>query len=228
MHQIAEIILTIYLFHFLDRFIIPEKGRWFILHTISNFFTTCYTLPTIYYVLSDPISSFNMDPNLTPLNITIALHLYHILFFTNLTTIDWVHHLLMCTVAGCSYFYHTGLCTNFLIFFVNGLPGGLDYLMLALVKHNKMDYMKEKQLNSQINIWIRSPGILIGAYNLYLCILYNNVQTGLIETILILSALLWNAQYFTYRVVANYNRKLIITNKTFLESVVPRHPNYNA
>lgn len=215
MHPIAEIIFTIYIFYFLDYFIIPKKGRWFILHTISNFFTTCYTLPTIYYVLSDPISSFNMDPYLTPLNITIALHFYHILFFTDLTIIDWIHHILMCTIAILSYFYNTGLCTNFLIFFVNGLPGGLDYFMLALVKHNKLDYMKEKQLNSQINIWIRSPGILIGAYNLYLYILYNDIKIGLIEIIFILSAFFWNAQYFTYRVVANYNRKLIITDKTF-------------
>ena len=227
MNCIADIIIFIYLFYFIDRFIVPKKGRWFILHTIGNFFTACYTAPIVYHVLTDPIKSFNEEPNYRPLNLTMALHIYHTLFFNNLTTIDWIHHIVMCTVAGCSYFYKVGQCTNFIIFFINGLPGGLDYFMLALVKHNKLNYLKEKELNSYINIWIRSPGIIIGAYNLYLANLYGILQTGIIEGLIILGSLLWNAQYFTYRVVANYHKKLCITGKTYLNNVTPLQPNDN-
>lgn len=227
MNCIADIIIIIYILYFIDFFFVPKKGRWFILHTIGNMITTYYTAPIVYNVLLDPIKSFEDEPNYRPLNITMALHIYHSLFFTNLTKIDWIHHIVMCTVAGCSYFYQVGNCTNFLIFFINGLPGGLDYFMLALVKHNKLDYLKEKQYNSYINIWIRSPGIIIGAYNLYLADIYGKLETGLLEKIMILGAFLWNAQYFTYRVVANYNKKLCITNKTYSSNAIPSQPNDN-
>lgn len=206
----TEIICILYLFFIIDQFFIPKTGKWFILHTISNYFTTWYTAPVVYQFLQDPIKSLSVDPSYRPLNITMALHIYHILFFSNLTLIDWIHHLLMCSIAGYSYFCKVGLCTNFLIFFVNGLPGGLDYFMLSLVKYNKLSYIKEKELNSYINIWIRSPGIIVGAYHLYLVSLYGELNTNIIEILIILAAFIWNAQYFTYRVVANYHTKLCL------------------
>ena len=38
-----------------------------------------------------------------------------------------------------------------------GLPGGLDYLLLVLVKMKLIDAGTEKSLNQSLNVWIRSP-----------------------------------------------------------------------
>ena len=201
---IKEICGIMLIFFMIDYSVIPNKARWFILHTISNTFTTYYTLGSVINVLSDPIKMLSVQPSYTPLNITIALHLYHIVFFNNLVAIDWIHHILMCGIAAGSYFYNIGECTNFIIFFINGLPGGLDYLMLSLVKHGKIHYMIEKRLNAYINLWIRSPGIICGIFNLYLAMLYSDEFSWISGRILILVAFLWNAQYFLYRVIRSY------------------------
>ena len=53
-------------------------------------------------------------------------------------------------------------------FFVCGLPGGLDYCMLAAVKLGLMTSMTEKRWNARINVWMRSPGLLLTSFCLLL------------------------------------------------------------
>ena len=46
-----------------------------------------------------------------------------------------------------------------LFYFIGtGLPGGIDYLLLTLVKNGQFDYLREKKYNSNINAYIRMPG----------------------------------------------------------------------
>ena len=51
-------------------------------------------------------------------------------------------------IVGCF-----GPVANFTNFFVCGVPGGLDYLMLALVKHGKILPLTEKYYNNILNVW---------------------------------------------------------------------------
>ena len=44
---------------------------------------------------------------------------------------------------------------------MNGLPGGIDYLLLILVKIGKIKSIEEKRINTYLNNYIRAPGILI-------------------------------------------------------------------
>ena len=165
-------------------------------------------------VLKDPLNSIKILGSTTPINLTVALHYYHMIFFDYLHTIDWIHHILMMYVGYNVYFNpEVGLVSNYIIFFINGFPGGLDYILLILNKYNFIQSLTEKKLNSYINIWIRSPGILIGTYCLYLArYIQPNYHPNLIDSLSIFGLLFWNAQYFTYRVVYNYSQRITEIN----------------
>lgn len=207
-----NIIMLIALLWLFDNIVIRpslSKARWFVLHTVINACVVYYVAGDLLQLLINPIMAFNRIPNYNALNITVALHLYHSIFFKNLQFIDWVHHILMVGIALLSYGCPPAVivATNGLLFFLNGLPGGIDYLLLTLVKYEIIHPLREKELNSYLNIWIRSPGTLIGAHNLYLTTIYANYYPSFKVKMLILSILMWNAQYFTYRVVGNYFTK---------------------
>lgn len=206
-----EILLIIDFIHCLDWILGEEKNqaRWYILHTIINAVVVIYTFHDMFSVLRDPITSIKTPASRIPINLTVALHYYHMIFFNYLYPIDWIHHILMMYVAFNVYYNpEVGLVSNYIIFFINGLPGGFDYLMLVLVKYNLIKSYTEKKINSYVNIWIRSPGILIGTYCLYLAsIVQQNYNPYFLDRFSILGLLFWNAQYFTYRVIYNYAQR---------------------
>lgn len=209
----VHIIYLIFVYWLLDNILIKpffKKARWFILHTIANIFVVYYAWNDLFHLLENPIMAFNRVPHYEALNITVALHFYHALFFKNLVFIDWVHHILMISIAIMSYHCPSSviIATNGLLFFLNGLPGGIDYFLLTLVKYELIHPIQEKKLNSYLNIWIRSPGTLISAYNMYLTTVYANYYPSFRVKTLTMVILIWNAQYFTYRVVGNYFTKL--------------------
>jgi uncharacterized membrane protein (DUF485 family) len=73
---------------------------------------------------------------------------------------DLFHHLLFVPlIGGVNFAYPWGVAGNILSFFISGLPGGIDYLMLAAVKTGHLDSYTEKRVNCSINTWIRGPGI---------------------------------------------------------------------
>lgn len=193
---------------FIKRFL--NKARWFSIHVIGNAYVIYYTWSDLKHLLINPISAFSRPQHYNALNITVALHFYHALFFNNLVAIDWIHHILMISIGIGSYFCPSSviIATNGLLFFLNGLPGGIDYILLVLVKYKLIRPIREKELNSYLNIWIRSPGVLIGTYNMYLTTVYANYRPYWYTATLIVIILIWNAQYFTYRVIGNYFAKL--------------------
>lgn len=185
-----------------------KKANWYILHTITNGFVVTLSLPTVINVLCDPLY-IDYDHHAYALDITMALHIYHMLAFKKLMVVDWVHHIVMCTILSFTYYYTTTVTiTNYLLFFLSGLPGGIDYLMLSLVKYEKMDSMMEKYINSKLNIWIRSPGIIIGAYILFLQYINGIIIASIPTFTMTILGLIWNAQYFTERVLSNYVYKV--------------------
>lgn len=213
-HQcLFNVIYLIMILWFADNFIVKPflgKTRWFALHTIVNACVVYYVWYDVCALFQNPIKAFNRKPQYDALDITVALHFYHMLFFKGLTRIDWIHHILMMGIAIASYNCPNSVIvtTNGLLFFLNGLPGGLDYFLLILVKYNLIHPIKEKELNSYLNVWIRSPGVLINTYNMYLTTVYANYTPSLLMKYLILGILVWNAQYFTYRVIGNYFTKM--------------------
>ena len=149
-----------------------------------------------------------------PSCITMILHIYHVLMFKNIQFIDWVHHIVMCLILFTSFLYPSeSNITNYFLFFINGLPGFIDYMALILVKYKHINKITEKQLNSHLNIWVRSPGIIIGIYILFLRYLAGLIIVNPIVISLIVIGLFWNAQYFSQRIVFNYGHHHTINIK---------------
>jgi hypothetical protein len=90
-------------------------------------------------------------------------------------------------------------------FFMCGLPGGIDYLMLFLVKHGWMKPMDEKRLNSAINVWFRAPWLISVAVFAYIQLFVQHAPLYIrCFRCFLLALASWNGLFFMERVVGNY------------------------
>jgi len=88
---------------------------------------------------------------------------YHCLAFP-LTKADIFHHVAFVSIlCGLGIYFKQigGIANNFGCFFLSGLPGGLDYIMLVLKAEGKLEKMTEKKWNAVIQQWIRGPSMSI-------------------------------------------------------------------
>ena len=153
--------------------LVPNDGaRWFLLHSIGNFFVVVLAAPDFVYALETPPLALSAShcSNLAsagrfapcsdwPTCMIIALHAYHIMAF-ELDAQDIFHHVLFVPIiAGGHFIWPWGTSSNILAFFISGLPGAIDYFLLAMVKSGKLAPIVEKRINCSINTWLRSPGI---------------------------------------------------------------------
>ena len=97
-----------------------------------------------------------------PLATTIGLHLFHCVSqYKSLTTVDWAHHLVSNMLVSFLCFpYDYGPLMQWGLLFICGLPGGIDYYLLTLVKLGTIAPSTEKRINRLLNTWIRAPGIV--------------------------------------------------------------------
>jgi hypothetical protein len=136
-----------------------------------------------------------------------ALHLYHMCAF-KCSAADYFHHLLFVGVL-CPFglTQDWGVLQNSVAFFLCGFPGGVDYAMLALVKHKMLDKMTEKHVNSYVNCWLRAPGCLLTSFMMYLSALYGRPTASLWNVAFVLMLVAFNGQYYMQRVTANWGIK---------------------
>ena len=64
--------------------------------------------------------------------------------------------------------------TNFGCFFLCGLPGGLNYVALVLVRQGYMTPIQQKGFDAAINTWLRGPSMAIYAFLIWQTWLYGN------------------------------------------------------
>ena len=120
---------------------LPDPApRWFFIHAIANAVTCAFAFPDLIAVARWPLCAM-ASPVLSwiPTYAASAVHLFHLtVYFFELRTEDIVHHLLFGGVLGamnCAWAW--GKVTNHLLFFITGLPGGVTYALLVLVKLGK-------------------------------------------------------------------------------------------
>ena len=120
---------------------------WYLLHFICNMmviYLTFNDLKICFTSQSECYDKTHFDSS--ALGITFGLHTFHMIRdYKTLTIIDWLHHLIsswFMSLLGL-YYYHMPLW-NCGTFFLCGLPGGIDYLLLFLYKMNIIDKMTEK------------------------------------------------------------------------------------
>jgi hypothetical protein len=199
----------------------PNDGaRWFLLHAVGNVLVCVFAVPDFYFSFHRPMHAldtgycdelsakgFFAPCSDWPVAIIAALHSYHALAFA-LSSEDLFHHLTFVpAIAGLGLATAWGCVRNILAFFISGLPGGVDYFLLAAVKSGHMSPMTEKRLNCSINTWLRAPGITVFC-TLALCA-WCNPPPGLQVTpwwsfFPVLGLSFFNAHYYAQRVVGNY------------------------
>ena len=185
------------------------QARWFALHIAANAWIAMLCLPDLWIVLSSPIEALqDKSVGHWPIALVFSIHVYHMLFFRRLHWIDWLHHILMAVVgAPCLITSEVGPLMNFNNFFMCGIPGGLDYVMLFAVKHGWLNPLLEKKANAAINVWCRAPFLVCTASLAYVQFF---VQEGVplwlkyVRGFLVMLAC-WNGLFFMERVVGNFH-----------------------
>ena len=184
-------------------------GNYYLLHGISNIFITYSCLPDLKNTYTDLNNFHNYPVNYVPSIITFSLHSYHIInYFNKLMFDDWLHHILMCGVAlpiGLSI--NSGFLLNHSLFFLIGLPGGINYILLFLSRNKCIEKLTQKRINTSLNLWIRAPGCI--SQSALTFVVYNSHYELIVgyQKYLILCAIFltfWNGIYFMEQVVSNY------------------------
>jgi len=193
-----------------DAFIASRSpARWWILHAYGNAGVVVMGCPAVLRCVLDPVCTGSVTVPFTrwPMYIVGAVHLYHTIAFEDLSVGDWVHHILFAgTIVPMGLTFNGGPGTSLIAFFISGLPGGIDYVMLALTKHKLMEANTEKRLNARVNVWLRAPGTVLVVFCYYVSFVYGERKVGIAETTAAVVAMIlvfMNGQYYMQRVVGN-------------------------
>lgn len=182
---------------------VQSKTRWYALHFLVNCVIVCLTFSDMVSILTRPFQLTGSDMN-WPSAFVMALHVHHGLFYP-LVKLDIIHHVVMCgimlipmTIQDPIFIQYCNYC----LFYVCGLPGGIDYAMMTLVTEGHLSKKTEKKINMFLNMWLRAPGLMYAIFLLYLQYLMDRVSIYCAMPVII--ALFWNAQYFSMIVAMSY------------------------
>tara|TARA_B100000902_G_scaffold48234_1_gene55315 strand:- start:3500 stop:4156 length:657 start_codon:yes stop_codon:yes gene_type:complete len=181
------------------------NARWFKLHACVNSLIVGLTIDNVYMMIQNPQCGFDKKNTHIDGIFTVALHIYHCLFF-KLKTIDYYHH-------GFSVFIPVLLVPNITYrfnslyyFTLSGLPGGLDYLALTMVKYDYMDKITEKKVSSLLNSYIRMPLGTIASFYTYTAAV-NEKDPIIFSSLSIMCFLIYyNVSYFGKLAIENYGK----------------------
>ena len=188
-----------------------KKARWFKLHACMNSFIVGLTYENVYMMIKDPQSGF--DENLSNIDgiFTVALHVYHCLFF-ELKPIDYYHHGISVFVPVL-FMPNINYKFNSLYYFtLSGLPGGLDYLALTFVKFGNLNKTTEKKFSALMNSYIRMPlGTIASFYTYTAAVNETNLQKKV--SLSVMCFLIYaNVSYFGKLAIENFGEKKYIKN----------------
>lgn len=194
--------------------------RWIFLHAVANFFVVLAHFDDVLNVYRHPLDCMNHSPDTTGTMIVLSLHIYHVLFFyKSLEMTDWVHHIVMCfIVLPIGYFLQPGSLLGHGAFWASGLPGGINYIMLVLVKLQKMKEENQRRINGYLHLYMRAPFCLFHSLFSYLTFIrwhdtFLTIQKNemwllyCFATIVTFLAFYWNGMYFAEEVVKSNTMK---------------------
>jgi len=158
--------------------------------------------------------------NYTALELVFALHLYHIFMYSKKFRFDdWLHHGLMIGIAlPIGGLVPSGSLLGYSLFFTTGLPGGIDYGLLFFVRNGFVTKDTQKRINSQLAIWVRSPGCVSMATFAFAHISIQEQPPFLflISSYLVGFLNYWNGQYFMGQVVYDAGKNQVFEEKNYI------------
>jgi len=195
------------------------KCRYFALHLIANSIAAVAALPDLVRGLTtDPLYVFSGPSDTMVANSAVcAIHLYHCVVF-KLRWDDLFHHLvfvfLLCGLA-IPFKQISGVANNFGLFFLSGLPGGIDYFMLVCVCQRLMKKATQKHYYALLNVYIRGPSIVIYSFIGWQTMYHGTYGPPLPALITVVVLCFFNGQYYLHQAVATttlffYKQKLIM------------------
>lgn len=212
---ISQNILSFLSIRVIDLFIKHKKyeGRWFQLHFIINFIICIFTYQDVYDCLLYPEKSIEHLRYDLAGSFAFTLHVYHTIFFT-LSPIEVYHHLLSVFFCAPMCLINPTKALSCYYFFCTGLPGGIDYVLLSLVKNKRMYSLKEKYINMYLNTYIRIPGGIIASYLLFKDSIYIKAHPEEVDYIYAANLLLafvvfFNSTIFGKISIENYTERRI-------------------
>ena len=131
------------------------------------------------------------------------------LFFKINNTEDWIHHIVSCLFVPligilCPFGYTLSLCNINMC----GIPGGIDYFLLVLVKYNIIEKMTEKKINRYLNLFIRYPIMYLCCYICLISYIKSSEEFSLTLLIIMFTGTLLhllNSAYYCDKVIGNYH-----------------------
>jgi hypothetical protein len=214
--DLANISIIFSIFYFIDKSLTNYTkldGIYYLLHSIHNGAIVYLTANDVYTSIFEFSAILTSSKNTMAMDFVFALHLYHIaLYWRKFRFDDWLHHILMIGVAlPIGAYADSKSLLGYSLFFTTGLPGGIDYFLLFLTRNNWLNKNYEKNINSWLNTWIRSPGCISHA-TLSLVLTHSEYLQYSLDWWLGISVSFltyWNGQYFMKQVVEN---NIIIKN----------------
>jgi hypothetical protein len=192
----------------IDKLFAPKRARWFFLHIFINSIVTIFSWKDVKLCITSPRKCFALESELSttiPWMIGLTGHIYHMVAFKRLKLADYVHHILMFPVAGVAGFiYLRKPGFNYAIFGMTGLPGGIDYVLITLVKLGYLHWKWEKIANVWIQVWFRMPLLVMGAGIFLTEIMDGDLHYGCLIAVCLT---IWNGIYYMHDTLANYYSK---------------------
>lgn len=205
-------------YKYVNQWKMKDNHRWVLLHSILNLFIVCLTFSDMCTFLgsNDTIQVYrNVPHSIVPSLMVMSLHLYHVLCY-KIRSVDIVaHHLIMMIVLAIPIInrhnnYFVMFC-NYALFFLSGLPGGIDYFCMHLYYLGKIKKDTEKVINVYLNSYLRAPAILYGAFLIYRD--WTNDELAFYYPMLVIPSFVWNAQHFSKAVSISYGQSLARNDK---------------
>ena len=76
---------------------------------------------------------------------------------------ELMHHLVfVLTLGSTGAWYDWGLLSNYLAFFMCGLPGGIEYVLLAYKRLGRCSDATVRHASMWLNVGMRQPAVLLG------------------------------------------------------------------
>ncbi len=154
------------------------KTRWFQLHAAINAVIVSIIYDDVIKLYINPIENQGTVTSQMDSYYIIFLHVYHLFISKNITFMDYFHHGLFIGAGFIpAFLFYTSNLIRLASFAGCGLTGCLEYTSLALVKHNKIAALTQKNFSSYLYNYVRYPLSLYSMMAIYLVYSQDTTQT---------------------------------------------------
>lgn len=196
----------------IDRQLVLAGARkpYYAVHVLHNAMIVALTAGDVWACFYDIGSVLYRPISWPAIYLCYGLHAYHIYeYWRSFHADDWLHHALMIGVAlplGSSV--RSGALMGLSLFFMTGLPGGINYALLFAERNGWVSRATEKAVNVPVHQWLRGPGCVASAALTWALTMSNihATQWDRFAAAVIATLTFWNGIYFTNQVARALSR----------------------